>query len=472
MKFASLVALGGLTLAPVLSHAAQQELDGRWEGSLEVAGQVLTIAVEFETSDGSLKAKIDIPQQGAMGIPLTNVRYDTPRVHLELPAGPGLAVFDGEHDDDTIAGEFSQAGFVGTFTLTRADGAPALDVAPEPVPYAEHEVSFDHGDITLAGTLTVPPTRGPHPAVVMISGSGPQNRDEELFGFKPFRIIADHLTRRGIAVLRYDDRGVGGSTGDVMLATSDDFAQDVSAAVSFLEQRTDIAPNAIGLIGHSEGAIIAPLVASRSDRVAFIVLLAGTAVTGEQILYAQGELIARANGASETEIRTQKAAQRRSFEVVRSDSGWKELEDYLREQASHAVGMMTEEERSAIRDMDVFLDTQVKAQVRMIRTPWFRDFLDYDPVTALERVRVPVLALFGELDLQVPPSVNTEPMAAALAAAQNADVTIRVLPKANHLFLEAKTGSPQEYAGLKKEFVASFLDTIAEWIAQRTDVRG
>ncbi len=459
----------GVTMFVLWPQAsAAQDLDGRWAGALEVAGQVLTIAIEFESTDDGVTATIDIPQQGASGVPLTNVRYEPPRVHMELPAGPGLAVFDGEHTGDSIAGEFTQAGFVGSFVLSREASEPAPLTTAEPPPYREEEVTFNDAGISFAGTLTVPREAGPHPAVVMITGSGPQNRDEELFGFKPFRIIADHLTRNGIAVLRYDDRGVGGSTGSVSLATTEDFAGDVLSAVSFLRERPDIDAARIGLIGHSEGAIVAPLAASRSDDVAFVVLLAGTAVTGEEILYAQGELIARAGGATDEEIERQQEIQRRSFEVVRADSGWDELAAAFRNQAAESVEEMSEQEKSAIRDLDVFVDTRAKAAIQSLRSPWFRHFLDYDPTPALERVRVPVLAVFGELDLQVPPSPNQERMAKALAVADNDDVTIRVLPKTNHLFLKTETGNPSEYPTMKKEFVEGFLDTISQWIRART----
>jgi pimeloyl-ACP methyl ester carboxylesterase len=447
---------------------AQQQLTGRWDGAIHIMGQVLTIAVHLESGAAGLSAKIDIPQQGAHGLPLSNVRYEPPHVHFELPAGPGLAVFDGQARGDSIAGDFTQAGMTGTFALARGAASPPASLPEsEPPPYVEEEVTFAHGAITLAGTLTMPRTGGPHPAVVMITGSGPQNRDEEIFGFRPFRIIADHLTRNGIAVLRYDDRGVGGSTGSVSQATTQEFAEDALAGVELLTQRAEIDSRRIGLVGHSEGGIVAPLAATISDDVAFLVLLAGTAVTGEAILYAQGELINRAAGASDAAVERQRRFQRLSFDVVRADSGWDQLEAELRRQTREAVDSMTPQERAAIADLDAFLDTRVNAAIQSIKSPWFRYFLDYDPVPALRKVRVPVLAVFGEFDLQVPPSVNQEPMAQALEEAGNRDYTIRVLPKANHLFLSTETGSPSEYATMEKSFVPGFLDLMTQWIQKR-----
>ncbi len=397
---------------------------------------------------------------------MTQVRFDGSRVHFELPAPQGTAVFDGEMSGNSIAGSFKQAGYTGTFAMRR--DAPTVEAPAEGLPpYVEEEVTFRNGEITLAGTLTLPSSGAPFPAAVMITGSGAQNRDEELFGFKPFRVIADHLTRRGIAVLRYDDRGVGGSTGSVSEATSDDFASDVMAAVANLRERGDIAADKIGLIGHSEGGIVAPMVASRSDAVAFIVLLAGTAVPGEDILYAQGEAILEANGATVAEIQNQRAMQRRMFQVARTGTGREALEADLRRLVREGIESLPAEQRSAVADVDAAVDAQVNGQLNAIRSPWFRFFLDHDPAADLEQVTVPVLALFGELDLQVAPSVNREPLELALNRGGNTDVTVHTFPRANHLFLTAETGSPAEYPTLEKVFVPGFLDMITEWIIDR-----
>lgn len=450
------------------SVAAQEALHGRWDGAIDIPGGNLGIAVVFETAAEGPAGWIDIPQQGAAGLALVNVRYDEPMVHFELPAGQGTAVFDGEVRGDSIRGRFSQAGYSGVFSLNRTGRSvePSADDAPPP-PYAEEEVTFRNGDITLAGTLTIPSSGGPFPAVVMITGSGPQNRDEELFGFKPFRIIADHFARAGIAVLRYDDRGVGGSTGNVSESTSADFAADVIEAVRYLRAHSEIDASRIGLVGHSEGGIVAPMVAAGSDAVAFIVLMAGTAVTGEQILFAQGEAILRANGATEAQLQTQRETQRRMFAVVRTGGGMAELESNLRAQVRAGIDSLPPDRRAAIADIDAVVDAQVNGQLDAIRSPWFRFFLDHDPTESLERVHVPVLALFGELDLQVPPEVNREPLQQALDRGGNRDVTIHVLPKANHLFLTARTGSPNEYPTMEKVFVPGFLEMMTDWILER-----
>ena len=456
------------TIAAATILPQQQSIDGAWNGSLTIGPQTLRITVRFTTSETGLRATIDIPQQGATGVQLQNVSYDDSRVYMELPAGPGLAVFDGRQVGDSIGGAFTQAGLGGTFFLKRSSQAAAMPKEPpEPLPYAEEEVTFHNADITLAGTLTLPESGAPHPAVVMITGSGPQNRDEELFGFKPFHLIADHLTRNGIAVLRYDDRGVGGSTGSVSEATTEDFARDVLAAVDFLKNRSDIDPERIGLIGHSEGGIVAPLASSMSDDVAFMVLMAGTSVSGAEILIEQGALIMRASGATEADMEKQIAFQKRTFEAIRSGDGWDELAADLETRLRESIAEMPDSQRNAITDVDAYIDAQIQAQLTALQTPWLRYFLDYDPAVTLRTIDTPILALFGELDLQVPPAQNRGPLEQALRDGNHPDYTVRVLPRANHLFITATTGSPTEYATLEKVFVPEFLPLITEWILER-----
>ena len=456
------------TIAAATILPQQQSIDGAWNGSLTIGPQTLRITVHFTTGETGLRATIDIPQQGATGVQLQNVSYDDSRVYMELPAGPGLAVFDGRQVGDSIGGAFTQAGLGGTFFLKRSSQAAAMPKEPpEPLPYAEEEVTFHNADITLAGTLTLPESGAPHPAVVMITGSGPQNRDEELFGFKPFHLIADHLTRNGIAVLRFDDRGVGGSTGSVSEATTEDFARDVLAAVDFLKNRSDIDPERIGLIGHSEGGIVAPLASSMSDDVAFMVLMAGTSVSGAEILIEQGALIMRASGATEADMEKQIAFQKRTFEAIRSGDGWDELAADLETRLRESIAEMPDSQRNAITDVDAYIDAQIQAQLTALQTPWLRYFLDYDPAVTLRTIDTPILALFGELDLQVPPAQNRGPLEQALRDGNHPDYTVRVLPRANHLFITATTGSPTEYATLEKVFVPEFLPLITEWILER-----
>ncbi len=462
------LAMGWMPTAAFQDQAAA-DLMGRWEGTTEILGLNLPMAVEFsQGSEGAVVAHIDI--QGAKGIPLTQVRFEEGQVHFELNAGPGLAVWEGRLKEGSIQGRFTQGGASGEFSLTRPKAEsekdePAEDQAPKP--FLEEEVTFENGEITLAGTLTLPLASGPHPAAVMITGSGPQNRDEEIFGFRPFRHIAEHLSAQGVAVLRYDDRGVGGSSGNTQQSTSADFAADVQAAVRLLAGRNDIDSSAIGLIGHSEGGIVAPLAASGASEIAFLVLLAGTALPGDQILLAQGERIVRANGASEEMIAVNRQTQLEIFQAVRTGKGWEEVEQSLRLTLRKGLENMPPQAPSQIADVEKYLDTAVNGQLAFSRSPWFKHFIDFDPAAVLAKVRSPVLALFGELDLQVPAEINIPPLKAALRSAGNSDFTVKTLPGANHLFQKAVTGNPNEYPQLKKEFIDGFLEELSSWILSR-----
>ncbi|MDX1393304.1 MAG: alpha/beta fold hydrolase [Gemmatimonadota bacterium] len=464
----------GLPLPPIPLYAQETGVEGRWTGGLSILGQDLGFSVEFERSEGDLRARIDIPTQGALGLALRRVSETGASVHFELPAGPGLAVWDGERAGDVIEGTFTQAGAEGTFRVMRDDaagaGAPPEDPPDEDVPYRQQELAFDNGDVHLEGTLTLPEDGGPFPAVVMVTGSGAQNRDEELFGFRPFRIIADHLTRRGVAVYRYDDRGVGNSTGNVGLSTTSDFADDVLAAIAMLSAHEEIDDGRIGIVGHSEGGVVAPLAASRSGSVAFVVLIAPTSVPGADVIFEQGAEIARTAGQSEAQIANGQALQRRIFEAVADGEDLAALRGELDTVIRAQLAASPEAQRAAITDVDAFVDAQLDQQLAAVASPWFRFFLTYDPAPALRRTTVPVLAIFGERDLQVTPSQNRGPLAEALGA--NPDVTIETLPGANHLFQTATTGSPAEYATLPKEFVPGFLDLISSWIVDRAGARG
>jgi len=466
MRTITLVMYACLALALGNSGLAQGLPGNHWEGAISILGSELVINVDFTVAGDSLKATIDIPQQGAKALALKNVSLKAPRIHFELPAGPGLAVFDGEVHADSMKGEFSQAGVAGKFHLVQREVKKTV-VHEAPVPYHQEEVTFHNGDVTLAGTLTLPPDKGSHPAVILITGSGAQNRDEEIFGFKPFRMIADHLTRKGIAVLRYDDRGVGGSTGSMSTSTTADFAKDVEAAIAFLRARNDIDTKHIGLCGHSEGGIVAPMVAAKDRNVAFVILMAGTALPGGDIILYQLEHMAREAGANETEIASSIATQKKVYACIRSGEGWDELKRELRKEARARYDEMSPEKRKGIPDIDQRIDASVNATIESARSPWFKYFVEYDPAPALAKVTCPVLALFGELDTQVPVSLNKAPMERAAIQGGNKDFTVSVLPSANHLFLKAKTGSPSEYMGLPKDFVAGFLDTLSDWILAR-----
>ena len=452
---------------------------GRWEGINTVGPNQLGFIVTCGDSNGGLACALDVPDQGLSGQALSNVSFGSGRLHFEFKTTFGVAVWEGGLRGDAIEGEFSQAGMSGTFRLERASlaAAPAPPGAPAPagVPasnvemsYREEKVEFASGAITLAGSLTLPESAGPHPAAVLVSGSGGQNRDSDVAGFPLFRVIADHLTRRGIAVLRYDDPGVGGSTGDVSQETIHDRSGNVLAAVGLLLRHAEIDPDRIGLIGHSEGGVVAPLAATRSDDVSFLVLLAGTGVPGEAILKTQLEFLLEDQGATAEEIQTARAQQQRLFSALTTGEGWEEVEQETRRILLESIAAAPESERAAITDIDAYVDIVIKQQLMTVQSPWYRSFFEYDPGPVLERLSVPVLALFGELDTQVPAETNAAAMVAALSAVDNPDFTLFVLPGANHLFQTAVTGGVGEYSELKAEFVPGFLEHIEKWVSART----
>ena len=456
------------TVQPAASASAAavapDSLDGQWAGSIQIAGQTIDVVVKFSGRGADLKASMDVPTQGAKDLALSKVSQQGSKVHFEAFSGARLATYDGEmQSDQSLKGQFKQSGLTGDLTLQRAAASPTAVL-----PYRQEEVSFKNGDVTLAGTLTLPQQGAAFPAVVLISGSGAQDRDEDILGFEPFRLIADHLTRNGVAVLRYDDRGVGGSSGDLTQATSEDLAGDVLAGVALLKARSDIDAGHIGLLGHSEGGMIAPIAAARSSDVAFIVLMSGPALPGQVILRQQLTDIMKVGGATQDAIDKALAEQERTLAAVRTGQGWDQLVAGWKRDARTQMDAMPEDQRKALGDLDKAADAAAQAQRQAVDTPWFKFFLSYDPAAALAQVKVPILALYGGKDSQVAADANEQALRSAVAKSSNTGLTTKIFPNANHLYQEATTGSPSEYGGLKKEFVPGFLDFVTQWIKKTT----
>ncbi|NIW80094.1 MAG: alpha/beta fold hydrolase [Calditrichae bacterium] len=339
----------------------------------------------------------------------------------------------------------------------------------EAMSYIQKEVVFFNKDVTLAGTLTLPRTSGRHPAVVLLHGSGPLNRDHEFFGMKTFWIIADHLTRRGVAVLRYDSRGVGGSGGAPYQFTLQDVAEDALAAIRYLKTRNDINPARIGLCGISQGAIVAPIAASGSEDVAFIICLAGIGVPGAQAQIAQMTSIAKANGASEQEIAELVENLKRIISLVRNEADEAEIRPLITTMLKNQCVSMSQKSEKQTQDNKA-ADTHVDCVLSWYKSPWFRFFIDYDPKTALKQVMCPALFLFGELDTQVPLQANRTVIGDVLKKSGNKDYTLKTIPGANHVFQVANTGSPYEYLSLEKKFAPGFLEFVSDWVLKRVDI--
>jgi pimeloyl-ACP methyl ester carboxylesterase len=421
------------------------------------------IVTDFIISDSGYSGLIDIIQQSANDLPLQNIVYSYPGLKFELASPVATAYFEGNViSKDSISGDFKQSGFNGAFYLIKSLLEPKTGKI---LPYNQEEVTFYNGDNLFSGTLTLPVNPGRHPAVVLISGSGAQDRDENILGFKIFEMIADHLTKNGIAVLRYDDRNTGKSKGTpVDSSTTADFAEDVNCAVDFLKSRNVINPLNIGLLGHSEGGVVAPIVAAMRNDLAFIVLMAGTAVTGKEVIIEQTKKIKQTSGDSNEETNAVLEILNGAIKCNEKDSGWEELEIKVKNTIEKSYDELSDEEKSKIEDKEEFINSNAKGFVHSFKNPWMKYFLSYNPQTALEKVNSPVLALFGELDLQVLESQNLEPMKNALSRTGKIDFTIKTFEKANHLFQEAETGNPAEYGNLKKEFIPGFLEYITNWM--------
>jgi hypothetical protein len=344
----------------------------------------------------------------------------------------------------------------------------------EASPYLEEEVSFTNGENIFSGTLSIPKAKGKYPAVVLITGSGAQNRDEEISGFKLFAQIADYFTKQGMAVLRYDDRGTGKTTGKTINeSTTAEFAEDVQDAMKYLRTRADILPQKIGLLGHSEGGIVAPMVAADSkNEVAFIVLMAGTGVNGSEIIIEQSRAIMMAMPNPDTlKIKKELPILAEMHQVIVAEDSTA-IAAYKKKTVAKILSdieALPEEQKKFITNKEVYASSALNRQMAQFSVPWMKFFLGYDPAPTLEKVTCPVLLLFGELDLQVLPSQNQDPMVNALKKGGNKDYEVKIFPKANHLFQEAETGSPQEYGKLKKEFVPDFLEYTSDWIKTKVN---
>ena len=446
---------------------AQQDLSGIWSGKLDLPNTVkLTIAFNLSKDEaGNYKATLDSPDQGAMGIPTESTTINNDSVRIEIPIIKGYYVGKIFYDEMKIVGKWNQAGSSFDLDVKKVDKLekPNRPQEPkEPYPYNSEEVLFknEKDNIVLAGTLTFPKEGSNFPAVVMITGSGGQDRNEELLGHKPFLVISDYLTRNGIAVLRFDDRGIAQSTGDHSKATSEDFANDVLAAVQFLKERKEIDKTKIGLIGHSEGGMIAPLAAIQSDDVSFIILMAGPGIPGDSILYLQGALIQRAEGESEEKIKKSVELQRSIFKMVINSTDDEKLNKDLRDKFYEEYPNMTEEEKKEIGDPEVYLDMQIKT----ITSPWFKYFLKFDPAPVLEKVKCAVLAINGENDLQVPPRENLSAIKSALERSGNNNFEVVELKRLNHLFQSSETGRISEYGQLEETISPLALQTMLDWI--------
>lgn len=440
-----------------------QEINGTWYGLLEVQGVQLNLTFHFDDTAGTgLVATMDSPDQGATGIPVTTASFENSQLKLSVPAA-GIT-YEGNYDDTKIiTGIFKQGGLSLPLNLSRRKPEKAEILRPQepqaPFPYISEEVSFlnREADITLAGTLTIPEGNGTFPAVILISGSGAQDRNSEILHHKPFLVLSDHFTRKGIAVLRFDERGVGKSEGVFSGATSYDFAKDVEAAIKFLSSRKEIDKNKIGLLGHSEGGLIAPIVAEESDSLAYIVMVAGPGLRGKELLLLQKREFERRSGLSAEEIAKGQALLEGAYDIMITST---EEGTALKEELRKTILENTADETKA---------EEIEMLLSQLSDPWFINMIKHDPAKYLGKVRIPILALYGEKDFQVPPNENAEAVRAALEEAGNKNYTIMKLENLNHLFQESTTGLLEEYAQIEQTFSPAAMEIISQWILEKTE---
>lgn len=454
-----LVAL--LLTIQISGQNVSDKIAGNWSGKIKLPTMELEMIIKItESENGKLEAKLDVPMQGARNIVAEIEEANSDSLILSVASIFGKytgAIIS----NDSINGQWSQGGMSMPLNLNKTDKIVEIkrpQTPKEPFPYLSEEVEYINpkSEFKLAGTLTVPENANKCPAAILISGSGAQDRNETIFEHKPFMVIADYLTRNGIAVLRVDDRGVGGSEGNIREATSEDFADDVLTGVEFLKSRKEIDPVKIGLIGHSEGGLIAPIAAIASTDIAFIVMMAGPGIIGKDILIEQSELLNRAAGMPESVVSQNLMIVKGMVDILCNETDSVKTLDRLQRTFSGGMYPMLDDEKKKLVD----------AKVAGVNTAWFRYFLSYDPYTTLTKITCPVLALAGEKDLQVPADSNLAAIRNALTEGGNNNFKTLKLDRLNHLFQNCEKGTVAEYAQIEETIEPNVLEIIGNWILE------
>ena len=441
-------------LIPLLFVVLQSyaQIEGYWKGEIDLGTLKLEMAFNITANENGYSATLDVPAQGAFDVPVDETTFQDG--HLQLTMSAMDASYSGMLKDDVIEGEFTQHGMTFTLNLVKAEKKEQKKTRPQdpqpPFDYHIEEVTFinEKEGNTLVGTLTIPKGEGQFPAMVLVSGSGQQNRDEELMNHRPFWVIADYCALHGIAVLRYDDRGIGGSTGEVENATSLDFSYDAEAAFDYLRNRKEINASKVGILGHSEGGVINFMVSARRPEVAFLVSLAGPSVNGIEVLKEQQAAILRASGMSEEAVQFSGNANAQLFDIIEASSSREEADSLMRQLVK---GWGYNEE----------LTEQTVSQMTM---PWMYSFLKYVPTEAIVKANCPALLLNGSKDLQVIASQNLPGYEKIIADYGKTNLTLRDLPDLNHLFQHCEIGSPNEYFTIEETISPEVLEMIVGFV--------
>lgn len=430
---------------------SRAQIEGYWKGNLKMGVNTLALCMNVTTNDGAMNVTLDSPDQGVYDIPAENVCFVHDTLSWEVQSI--AASFKGCLQGDTLRGGFTQMGLTLSLNLIKVPKETKA-VRPqdprEPFPYTIVELSFvnERDQIALAGTLTLPEGEGPFPAVVLVSGSGAQNRDEELMNHRPFWVLADHLTRSGVAVLRYDDRGVGASEGDAAAATTLDLSYDAEAAFDFLRRHSAVDASKVGILGHSEGGLINFMVAARRPEVGFIISLAGPAVNGMEVTREQQNAIYTAMGMPEVQVEANRLMTDAMYDVI----AW-----------SHNETQASDSLQSLLLSYGMN-DSLAQRTAEPLLNPWMYYFLKYEPASAIAATQCPCLLLNGTKDLQVVAKQSFDAYQALIERYGKQNMTLREMPGLNHLFQHCDKGTPDEYAKIDETIAPEVLEAIVGFV--------
>lgn len=441
-----------LFFALLFSFSSFAQIEGTWNGNIEIPNQKLPFVIHIDKVNNKWQAIGESPVQTDEKFPLEKISFQNDTLKIS-DAESGMNYVGILKNPKHIEGKFSQQGM--SFTLNLEKGSFKLNRPQEPKPpfsYKSEDVTFENkkAGITLAGTLTMPNGKGPFPTIVLVAGSGPNDRNEEILGHKPFLVLADYLTKNGYAVLRYDKRGVAESTGDFRNATIFDFANDVEAALAFLKTKKEIDSKKMGIIGHSEGGDVAQIVASKDATLDFIVSMAGPGIKGSEMLVLQNDALSKAMNIPELTRLLNKKLNKKTYEIIMSNDSKEQADKELKEYFKTTVHYKNLSEE------------QLDNQVSNLYSSYFRQLLLFDPQDYLPKVNCKVLAINGAKDVQVTSKENLEGIAKGLS--HNQKVTIKEYPNLNHMFQKAETGMPAEYGEIETTIEPVVLEDMVKWL--------
>lgn len=440
---------------------AQNTVEGDWKGSINIQGQQLAVIFHLQEVEGNVTGTIDIPQQGAMALPLKRAEHHQDSVLFSFFTGQGDGVFKGViENDDLISGTYTQGVASFPFEVRRSEISDQNDAEPG----KGEEIIISHEGGMIGGTLVLPETDAQIPLVIMISGSGAQDRDSNVLNFKIFAEMAEQLKHHGIASFRYDDRGVGKSTGDFSEATLNILSEDVEAILKYFSTNTTQRFSEIILLGHSQGGVVAAKTASNVETVDRLILMASTGVNLKEVVRFQVKQAYGSGIHSEEKVDREITLRENLMEAIKEQNKIEEAkQEYLNFYRNEILENLPQAQKSSIGDLDAVAKNQVNQLEMTFSSPQVQSLLFYDPTQDLKSLNIPVLVLFGGKDTQVTEAINSEPIIDALKKA-GVVYKVNVFPDANHLFQKAGSGHASEYALLEKDFTEGFIDDISGWI--------